>query len=68
MYLNADGIIAMINERKEKFFDAQIAGTASDPKVYSHADAMRAIADEYDDLLAEISKKRSGGFQTKVKG
>ncbi len=52
--MTADEIIALIKNRREKFFDAQILGTADDPPVASQAGVYRAISDEYDDLLAEI--------------
>jgi hypothetical protein len=35
------------------FWDRQVLGTASDSLVYSEAELARAIADEYDSLLAE---------------
>jgi hypothetical protein len=52
----ADEIITIIKRRREHFFDSQIAGTADDPAEYSAADVSRAIADEYDSLLAEIQE------------
>ena len=68
MYIDADQIINLIKNRRDWFMDAQIAGTAADPKDYSQAELNRAIADEYDSLLAEISSHQSKGFQTEVKG
>jgi hypothetical protein len=52
--MDAQSIIALIRRRREAFFDSQISGTASDPLVATGADVSRAIADEYDSLLAEI--------------
>jgi hypothetical protein len=52
--MDAQQIIDVIKKRRDDFFDAQIMGTADDPKVWSEADAKRLIADEYDLLLEEI--------------
>ncbi len=52
--MNANEIVASIRKRRDNFLDAQIIGTAEDPLEYSAASVSRAIADEYDSLLAEI--------------
>jgi len=52
--MDASEIITAIRRRRDHFFDVQGAGTAEDPPEYSAAEVARAIADEYDSLLAEI--------------
>lgn len=50
-------IIRIIEKRRDDYFDAQIAGTADDPKQWSEADVQHRIATEYDSLLAEIKAR-----------
>jgi hypothetical protein len=52
--MDASQIVEEIKKRRDAFWDRQIVGTASDPLVYSEAGVARAIADEYDSLLAEV--------------
>ena len=52
--MDMNGIVAAIRRRRDYFFDAQICGTAEDPLEYSAASLARAIADEFDSLLAEV--------------
>jgi len=56
--VDASEIIAIIKKRRDDYFDSQIAGTASDPLVYTAAEVSRAIADEYDSLLLEIQEEK----------
>jgi len=56
--MDANEIVGAIRRRRDYFFDAQIAGTAEDPLEYSAASLARAIADEYDSLLAEIEPNK----------
>jgi hypothetical protein len=51
--MDAAQIVEAIKRRRDLFWDRQVLGTASDPLVYSEAELARAIADEYDSLLAE---------------
>lgn len=67
MYTDARQIVELIKQRKDWFFDAQAAGTADDPKLFSGAEANRMIADEYEALLSEIQRNQTTGFQTEVK-
>lgn len=53
--MDSKEIIANIKKRRNEFFDRQSAGDASDPLEYSAASVNRAIADEYDSLLLDIS-------------
>jgi hypothetical protein len=52
--MDASQIVELIRKRRNAFWDRQIVGTASDPLSYTDAGVARAIADEYDSLLAEI--------------
>ncbi len=52
--MDSNRIISAIRRRRDYFFDAQGVGTAKDPLEYTAAEMSRAIADEYDTLLAEI--------------
>ncbi|MGD0416340.1 MAG: hypothetical protein ABSA80_13360 [Terriglobales bacterium] len=52
--MDAADIIKIIKRRKDEFSDLQLIGTAEDLPVFSEADVVRAKADEYDSLLAEI--------------
>jgi hypothetical protein len=56
MSMEASQIVEVIKRRRDTFWDRQIVGTASDLLTYSDAGVARAIADEYDSLLAEIGK------------
>ena len=51
---DANNVIRLIREHREKFFEAQILSNEDDPLVATQAEVSRAIADEYDDLLSEI--------------
>jgi hypothetical protein len=57
--MDAPQIVEVIMKRRDAVWDSQIVGTASDPLVYSEAGVARAIADEYDSLLAEIGSANS---------
>jgi hypothetical protein len=50
----AEQIVEAVKRRRDAAFDSQILGSSSDPREYTAADVMRAIADEYDALLIEI--------------
>ena len=52
--MDANESIAAIRRRRDNLFDAQGVGTANDSLQYSAAEVVRAIADEYDSLLAEV--------------
>jgi len=52
--MTAEAIIKIIEARRDEHFDAQVAGTASDPTIYSGAAVSWLIADEYDSLLQQI--------------
>lgn len=52
--MDANEILAAIRRRRDNFFDTQGAGTTEDPLEFSAAEVARAIADEYDSLLAEV--------------
>jgi hypothetical protein len=52
--MDAARIVEAIKRRRDLFWDRQVLGTASDPLVYSEPELARAIADEYDSLLAEV--------------
>jgi hypothetical protein len=56
--MEADKIVEIIKKRRDQFWDSQIVGTGADPLTATGADVARAIADEYDDLLAEIEKSK----------
>jgi hypothetical protein len=52
--MDSNSIVAAIRRRRNYFFDAQGVGTEHDPLEFTAAEVSRAIADEYDSLLAEI--------------
>jgi hypothetical protein len=52
--MDAMQIVEAIKQRRDRFWDRQTFGTASDPPVYSEAELARAIADEYDSLLVQL--------------
>jgi hypothetical protein len=52
--MDAAQIVEAIKRRRDLFWDRQVLGTVSDPLAYSEAELARAIADEYDSLLAEV--------------
>jgi hypothetical protein len=52
--MDAKQIIAIIKRRRDEFWDRQVGGSTSDPDHGEAAQRARDIADEYDDLLAEI--------------
>lgn len=54
--MDSNIFIATIRRRRDHFLDAQGVGTAEDPLEFSAAEVSRAIADEYDSLLAEIQR------------
>jgi hypothetical protein len=53
-FMDAAQIVEAIKRRRDLFWDRQVLGTASDSLVYSEAELAKAIADEYDSLLAEV--------------
>lgn len=55
--IDAKQIIAIIKRRRGEFWDRQVGGSTSDPDHGEAAQRARGIADEYDDLLAEIGGK-----------
>jgi len=52
--MDAAQIVEAIKQRRDQFWDRQTLGIASDPPVYSEAELMRAVADEYDSLLIQL--------------
>jgi hypothetical protein len=53
--MDAQQIIAIITRRRDEFWDRQVGGSTSDPDQGEAAQRARDIADEYDELLAEIA-------------
>lgn len=55
--MDAKQIIAIIKKRRDEFWDRQIGASTADPDHAEAAQRARDIADEYDDLLAEIGNQ-----------
>jgi hypothetical protein len=55
--MDAKQIISIIKRRRDEFWDRQVGASTSDPDNGEAAQRARDIADEYDDLLAEIGKQ-----------
>ena len=53
-HMDAKQIIEIIKRRRDEFWDRQVGGATSDPDHGEAAQRARDMADEYDDLLAEI--------------
>ena len=54
--MDAQSIIEVIKRRRNQFWDQQTLGSSRDPDGGEAAQQARAIADEYDSLLAEIEE------------
>ena len=52
--MDAKQIIVIIKRRRDEFWDRKVGGSTSGPDHGEAAQRARDIADEYDDLLAEI--------------
>jgi len=64
--MDAEQIIALIKKRRNEFWDRQVGSSASDPDNGEAAQRATEIADEYDDLLAEIAKPSEGSTSDPV--